>query len=517
MSNYLIELSVIHVALILGYWLFLRNERQYTKMRFYLIASALLALCIPLLKLPKLFFRSNEPMEALIVEVPMDVMPITATAEVGWSLDILLWMPIAISLLFLIRFLGSVLYLIHLERTSSYVKFNDLYIRRVRNRKGSFTFFNWIFVSDEINLEHPDNATIVKHEQAHVSLRHTYDLVFFELFKVCFWWLPTTWFSIREIKKIHEYQADAQALKTCTIDHYSSILINSALKSNGLSLVNSFHDGSILKRLQAMKQQAKNVSPWKLGALSTLCTLLLILFACTEEKRDETSLSPDTAKHEGEIFTVVEELPGFEGGMDAFYQYVAKEIRYPLQERQMGVEGRVDVQFVVEKDGSLSDIKVIKGIGPGCDDEAVRVMENAPLFKPGTQRGMPVRVRMVVPIVFQLNKGVVNKDNSTQGIIWVEEVRQKSSKLKVDVRFAGGEWVGTVRDPEGEVLPGAHVIVVGTTTGAITTLDGFFRVKANESDFLFVSFVGYESVRVGYESVKSEATGGVKSGSAEGC
>ncbi len=497
MSNYLIELSVIHVVLILGYWLFLRNERQYAKMRFYLIGSALLALCTPVLKLPKLFFRADEPMEALLIQVPMEVTPITAIGEPVWSLDILIWIPIAISAFFLLRFFYGIIQLVHLEQTSSYLKFNDLYIRKVRTMKGSFTFFNWIFVSDQIELDNPDNATIIRHEQAHVALKHTYDLVFFELFKVCFWWLPSTWYSIREIKNIHEYQADAQALKTCTIEHYSSILISSALKSGGMSLVNSFHDGLILKRLQAMKLQAKNVSPWKLGALFTLCTFLLIQFACTEEKRDETSLGLNAAKVEGEIFTVVEELPGFEGGMDAFYQYVAKEIRYPLQARQMGVEGRVDVQFVVEKDGSLSDIKVIKGIGPGCDDEAVRVMENAPLFKPGSQRGMPVRVRMVVPIVFQLNKGAVNTDNSTQGIIWVEEVKQKSSKLRVDVRYGAGEWEGTVRDPEGEVLPGAHVMVVGTTTGAITGLDGSFRVKATESDFLYVSFVGYESVRLG--------------------
>lgn len=169
----------------------------------------------------------------------------------------------------------------------SYEKRNHLYIRKVRNVRGSFTFFNWIFLSDDIDKNRQDYEVILKHEKAHVSLGHTYDLLFFALFRACFWWLPTAWFINKEIKKIHEYQADAYALKSYPIDHYSSILISSILKSNGLSLASSFHDGLILKRLKAMKQQAKNVSPWKLGTLSALCALLFVVFACSEELDQE--------------------------------------------------------------------------------------------------------------------------------------------------------------------------------------------------------------------------------------
>lgn len=105
---------------------------------------------------------------------------------------------------------------------------------------------------------------------------------------------------------------------------------------------------------------------------------------------------------------MVEEQPEFEGGTDAFYRYIASEMSYPLQARQKGVEGRVFVQFVVEKDGSLSDVKAIKGIGAGCDGEAVRVVQSASSFKPGKQRGKPVRVRMVMPITFKLSQDTPN-------------------------------------------------------------------------------------------------------------
>jgi TonB family protein len=182
--------------------------------------------------------------------------------------------------------------------------------------------------------------------------------------------------------------------------------------------------------------------------------------------------------------------------MVAFNRYVGKEMNYPLQARQTGVEGRVDVSFVVEKDGSLSDVKVSKGIGAGCDREAERVIQNAPSFKPGTQRGKPVRVRMVMPIIFKLNEGETNEGNSTKGIIFAEEAEQKNSKLKVDASYANGEWSGTVYDEEGEELPGANIVVAGTTTGTSSDIDGTFKVKANQSKELYISFAGYERVRL---------------------
>ena len=494
MSNYLIELSVIHIALLLGYWFFLRKERQYAKMRFYLIGSTLLALAIPLLKLPNLFFN-NEPADAIPMEaISLDAITIAPQADTSpWSYDLIIWIYIGISVFFLLKFLSGVFYLIYLERQSMRAEFNDLEIRKVRGIKGSFTFFNWIFLSAEIDPHQQDYKVILNHEKAHATLGHTYDLMFFELFKVCFWWLPTAWIIIKEIKKIHEYQADAAALKSCDVDQYSSILISSTLKTNGMTLASSFHDGLILKRLTAMKQQAKNVSPWKLIVLSALCVLLVIVFACSEEKPDASLSESQT---QGEIFTIVEAQPEFQNGPEAFYGYIRKEINYPLQARQAGVEGSIDVQFVVEKDGSLSDVKAIKGIGSGCDEEAVRVVQNAPRFKPGSQNGKPVRVRMLVPITFKLNEGKTNPDNSTQGIVIIENVQARNETFKVDADYANGEWSGTVYDEQGNGLPGVNILAMGTTTGTVSGTDGTFKLKADQSRDLALSFVGYESVRL---------------------
>lgn len=124
----------------------------------------------------------------------------------------------------------------------------------------------------------------------------------------------------------------------------------------------------------------------------------------TEDAVFEDILFDDAPAEEEveEIFQVVEDQPEPIGGMEAFYKYVSKNLDYPAQARRMGIEGRVFVQFVVDKDGTITDVVAIRGIGAGCDEEAVRVIKEAPKWKPGKQRGRAVKVRMVLPITFKL-------------------------------------------------------------------------------------------------------------------
>ena len=103
-----------------------------------------------------------------------------------------------------------------------------------------------------------------------------------------------------------------------------------------------------------------------------------------------------------EIVVIAETMPSFEGGISEFYKFVGKHLKYPAQARRMGIEGKVYVHFVVSKNGSLSDIKVVKGIGAGCDEEVLRIINMSPKWNPGKQRGNPVRVRMMMPITFKL-------------------------------------------------------------------------------------------------------------------
>jgi protein TonB len=105
---------------------------------------------------------------------------------------------------------------------------------------------------------------------------------------------------------------------------------------------------------------------------------------------------------EEEIFTIVEDMPTFPGGEKAMFEYLSKNTKYPTLAKESGIQGVVYVTFVVEKDGSVSDVKVLRGIGGGCDEEAVRVVKSMPKWAPGKQRGKPVKVQYNLPYRFVL-------------------------------------------------------------------------------------------------------------------
>ncbi len=106
-----------------------------------------------------------------------------------------------------------------------------------------------------------------------------------------------------------------------------------------------------------------------------------------------------------EIFTVVEQVPEFPGGMAALRQYLASTLHYPDEARQKRREGRVFVQFIIDADGSIQNPRVLKGIGSGCDEEALRVVSAMPKWNPGRQNSRPVNVQFNLPIQFSLNDG----------------------------------------------------------------------------------------------------------------
>lgn len=117
-----------------------------------------------------------------------------------------------------------------------------------------------------------------------------------------------------------------------------------------------------------------------------------------EEKKEEVIQQAAPA----EIFTVVEEQPAFPGGDEARIKFLQDNIKYPEEAKELGVQGKVFVTFVVEVDGSITDVKVLRGIGAGCDEEAIRVVKSMPKWVPGKQRGVPVRVQFNLPIKFTL-------------------------------------------------------------------------------------------------------------------
>lgn len=207
------------------------------------------------------------------------------------------------------------------------------------------------------------------------------------------------------------------------------------------------------------------------------------------EYNDNVETIANKIVQNGEIFVVVEETAKPKDGIENFYSFILSNMKYPSEAKENGIEGKVFVEFVVEKDGSLSNMKVLKGIGHGCDDEAMRVLAMSPPWEPARQRSLPVRQKMVMPIIFQAgqtNTGSLQSQDERM-IIEIGSVNEVNNRFVI---------TGNVKDQEGNPIKGAHVVGKGETFGATTDDNGNFSVEGNKRVPLVVSFVGYASAEI---------------------
>ena len=181
-------------------------------------------------------------------------------------------------------------------------------------------------------------------------------------------------------------------------------------KVPGYELINSFfHPSQLKQRIQMLtKPNSPRRALWRYALVLPLVGVLLMCTQVEKEMdqvvrgKEKLDQSLKLTQIEGEIFTVVEQQPEFEGGMQALMTYLGENIRYPAAAQKANVQGRVFVSFVVTKKGDIADVTILKGIGFGCDEEAIRVVSRMPNWKPGSQSGILVNVRYNLPINFQL-------------------------------------------------------------------------------------------------------------------
>jgi TonB family protein len=199
-------------------------------------------------------------------------------------------------------------------------------------------------------------------------------------------------------------------------------------------------------------------------------------------------------KNQNEVYSIVEETAKPKIGMEAFYQYIAANLQYPQEARTKGIEGKVFIEFVVNEDGTLSDIRPIKGIGAGCDEEAVRIIAQAERWEPGKQRGIAVKQRMVIPIIYRL-------DNAGQPAGKVEEAKQTMQVSGKLIQENGKSYmVGTVTNAEGKPLPGMNIVLAGTSTGTVSDTNGNYKLDVSnlEHGTLVFSFVGFKNESISF-------------------
>ena len=270
-----------------------------------------------------------------------------------------------------------------------------------------FSFFGWIFLYLP-GLKDESRQEILKHEQTHARQWHSMDVILCELINIVCWFNPFAWLIKTEIRLNLEYLADNKVAETtsdCKLYQYH--LLHLVNKNVQTGLCNNFNVSHLKRRIIMMnKKRTHTTGRIKYALFVPLAAALLIasnISCISSEKQEEISEKQESRAAEGEVFMVVEEMPEFPGGMGECMKWLGQNIKYPADAKEKGVQGRVIVQFVVEKDGTIVNAKVVRGVDPDLDAEALRVVNQSPKWKPGKQKGEAVRVKYTLPIMFKLD------------------------------------------------------------------------------------------------------------------
>ena len=434
---YILKSAACLAVFYLFYKLLMSRDTFHRFNRFALLGLLVLSSVLPLVEV-----SVNHPAPVhetmLTLEQLLLLSDVQAEGEVVSQPTTALWVRVALLVylvgivFFAVRNLWSLGRLAVLLRRGRLEQLADWLPGRTENvrlvvHKHDIAPFSWMryIVLSRKDLEE-NGREILIHELAHIRNRHSWDLLLADLCIFVQWFNPAAWLLKQELQTIHEYEADDTVLREgVDAKKYQMLLIKKAVGTRLYSMANSFNHSSLKKRITMMLKEKS--SPW--ARVKYLYVLPLAALAVSAFARPEVSAVADelsSAKVNDlvasmktnqletvsfavkdtltPVFEVVERMPQFPGGVAAQVKYFKKNLRYPAEAKKAGTQGRVVVQFFVNKDGSISNVKVLRGVDPALDAEAIRLVNSMPKWKPGMQKGKAVTVKYTVPVLFKLDE-----------------------------------------------------------------------------------------------------------------
>ena len=458
---YILKSSVCLVVFYLFYRLLLSRETFHRFNRVALLSILLLSCLLPLVEVTvEEQTEVHQTMMTLEQWLMLaDMMNTADTTDLQAEEVTVTWIQVALLvylagiLLFALRNgysllkLGGLLKSGRKENLSKYIDGGEKVTLIVHDRDiAPFSWMKCIVISEK-DLDE-NGREILIHELAHIQNRHSWDLLVADICIFFQWFNPASWLLKQELQNIHEYEADETVIeKGVDAKQYQLLLIKKAVGTRLYSMANSFNHSKLKKRITMMLKEKSN--PWaKLKYLYILpvAAIAVTAFArpeisetaeeisavkvndltaiveakaikSTEESVQISTVSQDTVKvnyvptevsrklQGTAVFEVVEEMPEFPGGVDAMMEYLQKELRYPESTKEKGIQGRVTVQFIIDKEGNVTNSKVTRSVDKDMDTEAIRLVKAMPKWKPGMQKGKAVAVKYTVPVEFRLEGG----------------------------------------------------------------------------------------------------------------
>ena len=428
---YLLKVNVLLAVFYGFYRLLFTRDTFFVWRRVVLLLMAAAALTIPLADLS--WWVASHEQTANLAEVYQEVMLPTVTitgteARFPWlRLFTLLYMG-GVGVL-LARLAWQLTTIVRMTRSAEQAADK---VFRLKDSTCPFSFFRWIFVNPQAQSEE-QLQEIMTHERAHVEQWHSLDIVLMELLAIACWPNPFVWLMRREVRLNLEYLADERVVEAGSERKaYQYHLLGLAYGKNVATVCNNFNVLPLKLRIRMMNK--KRTNSWLRAKYLLLVPVIgVALVACNLDKKtaepataaeqaqaDSAAGKPmmvgvtvdgtpaqDEAQTEGpvvqgDVFDVVEQMPWFPGGQQELMNFLMKNIKYPKAAQDKGTQGRVVVQFIVDKDGSVVEPTVVKSVSPELDQEALRVVKMMPKWHPGKQNGEVVRVKYAIPVSFRL-------------------------------------------------------------------------------------------------------------------
>ena len=446
MVQYLLEVSLCWLVAFGLYQLLLSQETFFRLNRWYLLISLGLGLWLPTLSFTTFQTTASEyTFYYTLNEVVVGVDTQIQESSTSWW-----WYVYGMGVVFFLgRFIKDLVAIIQLAKRAEIEKHPTHYHVATATTHPPFSFFKWLFMSQQPKLDATDEAHIINHEIAHIQQWHSLDILAIELLTIIFWFNPLLHWYKSALREVHEYEADQVVTQSISTREYGYLLVRQTVSNHDLSITHNFNQSQLKKRILMMtKKESPQHALLKYLLSVPILGLVMFVFSSfdtlpttelfnlsnhikTETKNQPLTLSIDEPITKpaplkksvsalttlDSIYTLVDEMPRFPGCEDEkdkssrtlcsngkLLKWVYQTIKYPEAARKKGVEGVVIVQFVVNKSGQVLNPKILRSLDESCDKEVIRVINAMKAFKwiPGVDKGKKVNVNFKFPIRFKL-------------------------------------------------------------------------------------------------------------------
>lgn len=386
------------------YGILLRDRPIHGFNRAYLLLATVLPFAIPFVTLPQQTYSRVANITDLGVQLPEIVVGQALKPKAETATDWLLVAYAAVALALLVVMAVRWLKLYRVIKRSKAIPYEG-YTLLLRTGYGPGSWGKYIFLPDGMV-----DDTIIKHELAHIQLKHTADVIWMNLLQCLCW--PNLFLHLvkKELKQLHEYQADVVACNDKA--EYQQLLVASLFKTCTLPFTHSFIIHPIKRRIKMLNKKI-NPNKNRVAAIAAIVLTGALAFNMVALQSCK-SKNWEVKEKKSEVLTTADKMPAFNGDL---MNYLGSNIKYPEDARKKNIQGRVVVQFIVDVDGTVRDAKVItenyEGGTPGDEitkvsesglltKEALRVVNSMPKWIPGEKNGKKVAVHYSLPISFKL-------------------------------------------------------------------------------------------------------------------